>query len=252
LSTSSIPAKDFGQVIGLALLRSGFLPPAADEVRVVVFDSSHFAPFAAADGVLDDAEKHRASRFRFAQDRSAYILSHSVWRIVLADCLGTQPADVPLASAPSGQPQLPGTALSTSLSHSGNWVAMAICAGATVGVDIEQTPTRTRLSDMVDVICTPDESAKLKLLPAKARENALLVLWTRKEALLKAFGLGLAVEPSTLSAETGLFVTSSVERAGLPRCRVHALELPAALVGALAAPENVSVKSVHWLNKNRA
>lgn len=248
MSTSSIPTEDFGQVIGSALLRSGFLPPAADEVRVVAFDSSGFAPFEAAAGALDVVEKHRASRFRFDQDRTAYILSHVVWRMVLANCLGMQPADVPLARAPSGQPQLPGTALSTSLSHSGNWVAMAICAGATVGVDIEQSAPRTRLNDIADVICTPSEAAQLQLLRAKARERALLVLWTRKEALLKAFGLGLAVEPSKLSAETGLFVTPSVEHAGLPRCRVHSLQLPRALIGALAVPEKITVKGVHWLD----
>ena len=109
MSTSSIPTDDFGQVIGLALLRSGFLPPAADEVRVVVFDSSGFAPSATAAGALDVVEADRAARFRFDQDRTAYILAHSVWRMVLANCLGMQPADVPLARAPSGQPQLPGT-----------------------------------------------------------------------------------------------------------------------------------------------
>jgi 4'-phosphopantetheinyl transferase len=239
---------DFARRVRSAFARNGFAPPGVGEARVVVFDSSAWTKHAEpAEHVLDAGERRRAARFRFDQGRVRYILAHALWRTVLGACLGVDPAHVPLASTPSGQPRLPGTDLATSLSHSGSWVAVAVCAAATVGVDIECSPSRIILDDLISTICTPAEAADVRLLPVAQREHALLTLWTRKEALLKAFGVGLGEAPSSLSvAAMGLIEPPM--GSGLPPCRVADLSLPAELVGALAAPEAVKRCRLHMLN----
>jgi 4'-phosphopantetheinyl transferase len=239
----------FARSVRTALARSGFALPGADEARVVVFDGSAWAIHAdAVEHVLDATERRRAARFRFDQDRVRYILAHAVWRIALGACLGVDPADVPLASAPSGQPRLQGTDLATSLSHSGGWVAVAVCVAATVGVDIECSPSRIILDDLIATICTPAEAADMRLRAEPERERALLTLWTRKEALLKAFGVGLAEAPASLPAAASGLVAPPMGTSGLLPCRVDDLDLPAGLVGALAAPDAVKWRRLHMLN----
>jgi 4'-phosphopantetheinyl transferase len=240
---------DFARRVRSAFARNGFAPPDSDEARVVVFDSSAWAMHAdEVEPVLDAGERHRAARFRFEQDRVRYILAHAVWRLALGVCLGMDPALVPLASTPSGQPRLPGTDLATGLSHSGSWVAVAVCAAATVGVDIECSPSRIILDDLIATICTPAEAADVRRLPAPQRERTLLTLWTRKEALLKAFGVGLAEAPASLSALATGLVAPPMGVTGLPPCRVGDLDLSAGLVGALAAPDAVKQCRLHMLN----
>jgi 4'-phosphopantetheinyl transferase len=232
-----------------ALAQTGFEPPARGESHTIVFACGPFpaaaAPAAAA--LLDAGEAGRAARFRFERDRTRYILAHAVWRMALSACLEVAPAQVPLVITPAGQPTLPGTGLSTSLSHAGDWVAVAVTGGVLAGIDIEQLPSRVRLAEMVETICTPAEAAQVMALDAASREPALLGLWTRKEALLKAFGLGLGVDPAGFDAGTGEPVPPPPAAAGLPPCRVLALDLPPGLVGALALPAGVDAIGQHRL-----
>ncbi len=238
----------FAQMIDVALRQSGFMPPARGEVRALIFEASGLsAHVSSAETLLDAVEAERARRLRFDRDRDRYVIAHAVWRLVLAKCLDLELGNLPLVSAPSGQPRLPNTPLSTSLSHSGGWVAVAICGGESVGIDIEQTPPRIRMSDLVPSICTPAEARQLMTLGTASRESALLALWTRKEALLKAFGVGLAEALVTLSAQEGEWVAAPPLAAGLASCRASMLSLPPGLVGALAVPAGITLVGVHQL-----
>ncbi len=243
------PLPDFAKAGALALAHCGFVPPAAGETCVLLCDSAAWAPHAASvEALLDATERARAASFRFEHDRTAYVLAHALWRVTLGACLGLKPSRVTFANTAAGQPQLPGTGLATSLSHSGTWVAIAICAERTVGIDIERSP-HTGIDQLMSKICTPAEWVDLQPLPELARHTALLALWTRKEALLKAFGVGLAVEPASLSAMTsGPIEPPPLSSQDQAPCRVIDLDLPASLVGALAVPMSVSAIRLSWLN----
>lgn len=240
---------DFARTVGNAFARVDFTAPDAGEARVLVFESSAWAPHVdAAARVLDAGERRRAARFRFDPDRTTYVLAHALWRMALGVCLGVDAADVPLLSTPSGQPRLAGRRLATSLSHSGRWVAIAACAAVTVGIDIERSPSHVTLDELLAMICTPAEAVEMRKLSAREREPALLGLWTRKEALLKAFGVGLAEAPARLPATMPGLVPPPPEAAGLPACQVRDLDLPAGLVGALAAPAGIERYRLHLLD----
>ena len=232
-----------------ALAEAGFRSPAGDEGRTIVFACGHFPPAAvsAAAALLDAGEAGRAARFRFAHDRTRYILAHAVWRVALSACVEVAPVRVPLVATPSGQPTLPGTGFSTSLSHTGDWVAVAIGGGAIIGIDIEQQPSRVRLADMVDTVCTPAEAARVMALDVAARERSLLTLWTRKKALLKAFGVGLGVGLADFDAGMGELVPPPAAAAGSPPCRVLTLDPVTGLVGALAVPAGLERVDQHRL-----
>lgn len=242
-------ARPFLQQARLALARSGFAPPEAGEARVVLFDSAPWAALCAdAENLLDSREHERARRFRHARDRDTYVLAHACWRVALGLTLATDAANVPLVSSESGQPQLPDTGYATSLSHSDSHVAIAIAKANAVGVDIERSPPRNALHDLIDVLCAPVEAAALETLPIAARTPALLALWTRKEALLKAFGIGLRETPASIVADVERSIEPPASAPDAPACRVYQLDLPTPWVGALATSLAITRHSLHWLD----
>ena len=240
----------FLQALRHAFAGAGVAAPRDGAAGVLVFDSSLWlAHVAQAAGWLGAEERQRADRFRFERDYATYVLAHAVWRLALAGWLERTPAAVPLLRAPSGQPLLPGTGWATSLSHSASRVAIAAARAGMLGVDIERSPSPRRLDDLASTICTPMEAETVRQLPLAEREQALLVLWTRKEALLKATGTGLSVDPATFAVMPG-------SAAGLPQaahapCRLVDLALPEGLVGALALPWALDRYGVHLLDEAR-
>ncbi|WP_172461763.1 4'-phosphopantetheinyl transferase family protein [Dyella jiangningensis] len=234
----------------LRMLVDGDLPKPGDtEALVVLFDCRHCMAFRdEATNLLSPAERQRSLRFRQPQHRDEYVIAHALWRIVLAEMLDTSPTHVPLASTSHGQPCLPGTGYATSLSHSGGQVAIAVARTACIGVDIERSPPRAGMQDLLKVVCTPEESHALQCLPPSVRDDAMLALWTRKEAVLKAFGVGLLVAPSSIAADAGVSISPPPLAADAIACIVRELMLPTGWVGALAAPEVITGLRLHWLS----
>jgi len=240
------PFSRFTHRVAAALRACAFAPPARGQARVVVFDSTPWWPLHEdAATLLSPHETARAARFRHALDHDTYIIAHAFWRVVLGAALDVDPTQVNLARSPHGQPLLPGTGLVTSLSHSGTMVAVAVGHGAAIGVDIEGHPQRAPLHDIVSVLCTPAEAAAMFALEGEARTRALLELWTRKEALLKAFGVGLRVPPSTINADTERAIDPPADAAGAPPCRLWPLSMPVGWLGAMALSEDIEHHSLH-------
>jgi 4'-phosphopantetheinyl transferase len=156
---------------------------------------------AEAHGLLDPGERLRASRFVFARDRVRFERSHAAMRRILGGYLGVDGASLAFASEPNGKPRLAREAgLSFNLSHSGDAALLAVSRGARLGVDLEARGSRARVRDLARSVFTEAESGSLEGLDGAELEGAFLRGWTRKEACLKALGVGLAVEPASFHA----------------------------------------------------
>ncbi|ULU24013.1 4'-phosphopantetheinyl transferase superfamily protein [Dyella terrae] len=238
----------FTHRVAAALRACRFAPPAAGEARVIVFDSAPWWPLREdAASLLSTYEAGRAARFRHALDHDTYTIAHAFWRVALGAALNSDPAAVELVRSAHGQPLLPDSGLCTSLSHSGTMVAVAIARGAAIGVDIEGFPSRTPLHDLTGALCTPQEAAAMSELDGEARSRALLDLWTRKEALLKAFGVGLRVPPSTIEAHLDGLIDPPDEAKDAPSCRLFSLSMPVGWLGSLAITGDIEHYSLHHL-----
>ncbi|NII54945.1 4'-phosphopantetheinyl transferase superfamily protein [Luteibacter sp. SG786] len=243
-----LPRGDFACAMTGELHAAGFSIPRADQACVVVFDARAMATYAPlAMDVLDRRERARAARFRFRRDRDTYVLAHAAWRVALGICLGVDAREVPLACTGDGQPCLAGTTLSTSLSHSSEYVAFAVCPAATVGVDVEQWPARIDLEALMPMFCTREERAAMASLDEGERTRALLELWTRKEALLKAFGVGLLADPATVAAPAGHAQMPPAKALHYPPCHTRNLPADDGWIGALAAPPAIRDIRLHRL-----
>lgn len=158
---------------------------------------------AEAEGVLSGDERTRADAFRFAADRRRFMASHIALRHALAEHTGLRAATLHFDVAAHGKPSLaqrPHTQFS--LSHSQSLALIAVGERGPLGADVEQLRAVPDLMDLAARHFTRRENAALAALPARERERAFLVCWTRKEACLKALGFGLLLAPE--SFEVGI------------------------------------------------
>ena len=144
--------------------------------------------------VLDAAERNRAERFLHNQHRTAFIRAHAGMRAILGRLTGQPPASLCFAEGPHGKPALApaGVPPFFSLSHSGAFAALAVSAEHELGLDIE-IRRRVEVMPMAREFFSPEECRSLATLPRRHRLTGFFNAWTRKEAFLKAIGLGLTV-----------------------------------------------------------
>ncbi|MDN3294477.1 4'-phosphopantetheinyl transferase superfamily protein [Streptomyces ficellus] len=154
--------------------------------------------------LLDARERARHDAFVRDRDRALYLTAHALVRQLVAAQLGTGPREVVFTQVcrhcdrpePHGKPGLADSSLEFSLSHSGDRVAVALSLAGPVGVDIEET---ARQPDLPQTVLAAVERAELERLPAGRRALGFTRYWARKEAVLKATGDGLMVEPALLT-----------------------------------------------------
>ncbi|HET7595182.1 MAG TPA: 4'-phosphopantetheinyl transferase superfamily protein, partial [Stellaceae bacterium] len=158
--------------------------------------------------LLDAGERARWLRFRRDEDRARYLVAHALKRLVLAVHLGAAATELSFTAAcrhcggtDHGKPRLraAGGGIDFSLSHSGEYVVLAVTRDAAVGVDIERVNTRRDVAALIPAVLSVAEQTVVAALPATERALAVLRYWTRKEALLKATGDGLAVAPAAIT-----------------------------------------------------
>jgi 4'-phosphopantetheinyl transferase len=86
-----------------------------------------------------------------------------------------------------------GGGLQFSVSRSDDCCLIALTKIGPVGVDVERVVPRTRLDEIVANRFAPAEAAAILRLGGEQRLRAFYNCWTRKEAYLKARGVGLTI-----------------------------------------------------------
>ncbi|TDK28524.1 4'-phosphopantetheinyl transferase superfamily protein [Luteimonas aestuarii] len=142
--------------------------------------------------LLSDAERARAARMKHARDAEDRMLAYALHRLVLGRLLSMDPCDVPLTRDRHGCPCVEGQACQTSLSHARDAVAIAVSTAGPVGVDIEHASRAASMEAIADEVLHPSERIDPDH-PRAQRGQSLLETWVRKEAYLKASGVGLLV-----------------------------------------------------------
>lgn len=167
----------------------------ADRVYVALFDLGDWLPWLAeARALLDDSEVRRANSRRNAEERDRLVLAYALHRVLLGHWLGCNATEVPIRRDAQGCPRLLGDVFFTSLSHAKEGLALAVSAAGPVGVDIEPAARASAMPEIKERICHPQEAM------VETSDEALLALWVRKEAFLKAAGVGLQYEMTTFAA----------------------------------------------------
>lgn len=169
-------------------------------------------------GGLSDEEKARANRFRHRLDRQRFLACRGILREMLGRYLSREPGELVFHYGANGKPELAGLpqeqALQFNVSHSGELALYGFSTDAEIGVDIERVRTMGDMEEMACMIFSHAEWRFWMTLPVSERPAAFFDCWTKKEAILKANGTGLACGMKSLTVLTGAdngIDTSSVD-----------------------------------------
>ena len=212
------------------------LPPQAwpqgRDVHVWSIDLS--APAAAPAECLDEREVDRARRFVHSDDARRYVRAHVALRSILGAYLGCEPARTAFAEEAQGKPRLVGPrgGLHFNLSHSKELALLALGSADELGVDVEAVRPDLPGADLAAAVLDARELEQLALVPDEAQAEPFVTCWTRKEACLKAVGLGLNLEPRSLYA--GLQAQPMRVRIGPRELELMSLEVRPGYRAALA------------------
>ncbi len=146
--------------------------------------------------MLSDDEWAHARRFAFERDRRRFLAAHAALRQLLAQHTDLPGASLRFVQGPFGKPELAGDAAGFhfNLSHSGPLALVAFHPATNIGVDVESIRHMPDAALLAEAHFTEDECEALALLHGQERDRAFLHCWTRKEACLKAVGLGLGLD----------------------------------------------------------
>jgi len=155
---------------------------------------------------LDADECRRASAFRRPLDRDRFVARRGLMRAELARELGVAPQMVRIAADEHGKPFLRDDSdLAFNLSHSKGLALLATMRGGAIGCDIEWRNPELACSHVARRLFAPQEYETLTALPAEQWIAGFYNCWTRKEAYVKALGLGLShpLDAFTVSVAPG-------------------------------------------------
>src|SRR5262249_12645966 len=142
-------------------------------------------------------EEQRMRRFRFDEDRRRYLLGRGLLRLLLGHYLELTPDLLRFDYTPFGRPHLAaGLApqlLEFNVSHSGELILIAVAAGRSLGIDVEQIRADVEVKAIAARFFSPSEQEALGRLAEGQQVEAFFDCWTRKEAYIKAKGDGLSL-----------------------------------------------------------
>jgi 4'-phosphopantetheinyl transferase len=171
--------------------------------------------------------------FRFQWDRGRFVAARGWLRWVLGRYLDRAPQDLRFRSDSGGKPALAGPGdgfLRFNVSHSGGLALVAVTAGREIGVDVERISGGFPGLEVAERFFARAEVDRLGSLPEELQTQAFFACWTRKEAYVKARGVGQALpldqfEVSLAPDEPPTLRSTGVDESELRRWSLHVVDV---------------------------
>ncbi len=147
------------------------------------------------EAMLSADERARAQAFRTEELRRRFSAAHGSMRAILSKYIKESPDRITFALEHRGKPRLGDsyatTSLKFNLTHSADLALLAIVKDCEVGVDIERVREVKELEQLARRYFHPAEAEDV-MSRTEDLCTAFFKCWTAKEAVLKAFGSGIA------------------------------------------------------------
>ncbi|MXZ46107.1 MAG: 4'-phosphopantetheinyl transferase superfamily protein [Chloroflexi bacterium] len=162
----------------------------------------------AALALLDETEHRRRRGFAFAGPRRQFTLCRAALRTLLTSHLGCCNDQLSFGTTTHGKPfarvEDEPAPVSFNVSHGGRHGLIALAARGRVGVDVEERTEHRSFDLLVDATFGAEERAELAAREGSQQLHLFFRLWTMKEALLKAHGAGLILDPTAFEIPPAL------------------------------------------------
>ena len=166
---------------------------------VIVYGTNSLAENTELYKILTPKELIYADHLKGSGQKSTWLSCRSALRLILGSYLNMPPIEIEFRKGKFGKLNIAGTDLCFNVSHTNRSFLLAFNSSGRIGVDIEmltgkedlQMLIRHAFSDAETDYCNKDNLAE-----------RFTEIWTRKEALLKAAGIGL-VDQLTAITVTG-------------------------------------------------
>ncbi len=217
----------------LQLLQSG-------HVHLWLLDVRQFNNVLAEQTLLLMSSDERERAQKFIRGKEEYIASRWLLRKVLGQYLQQAPASLVFSRGEKGKPYIANNSIRFNLSHSDHWAVLALAQDMELGVDIEQIRNSRDLLGIAENYYHPDEFAQLRQRQGDEELRFFYQLWTLKEALLKAMGVGISagLENLNFNLQDGISVSLSPglrAQSTTDEWQFHQWQLPDTSYCALAA-----------------
>jgi 4'-phosphopantetheinyl transferase len=195
--------------------------------------------------VLSTDELARSRRFLRRDHQSRFVVARGVLRSILSCYLDCPAEALQIRYGETGKPALDSKYRSDihfNLSHSHGLGVVAVTERRPIGIDIEYIDRNVDWATIANRFFSQDERLQLWRLEPRYQRFAFYRIWTRKEAYLKATGIGLAAAlPSFQSVPSALILTDPVlvaTETSLHRWTIEQLALPPQYTGSLATTDS--------------
>ncbi len=147
--------------------------------------------------ILSGNERERAARFHFSRDREHFTATRALLRMILAGYIDSDPIELMFCYSQKGKPSLTpsstGSQVEFNVSHSGTMALLVFARARALGVDVEQLRDNFDHDAIARRFFSEEEQRQLGALPPSERYDGFFRCWTRKEAYIKAQGIGLSL-----------------------------------------------------------
>jgi 4'-phosphopantetheinyl transferase len=152
---------------------------------------------------LAEDEQARADRFHFDRDRNHFIACRGILRELIGSYLSCSPPALRFSYGAFGKPALlledSSPPLRFNVAHSNGLALLAFARSREIGIDLESIRTDFAGDEIAQRYFSKQELAELRVLPETMRTGGFFECWTRKEAYIKARGLGLQIRLQSFS-----------------------------------------------------
>jgi 4'-phosphopantetheinyl transferase len=132
------------------------------------------------------------------KDRLRSTVGQLLCRQILCLKTGQRPSDIKIANEANGKPFLVGSSsIHFSISHSGDFAVCSVSSLPT-GVDIEQI-TPLKIADLIPLVFSKTEADFFTTLAPAQQLQFFYKIWTFKESLVKAKGVGISSDLNTIN-----------------------------------------------------
>lgn len=144
--------------------------------------------------ILSADERERAARFLDDPIRRRYVAGRALLRRILSRYAVRPPQSLAFLYGDHGKPSLPGDLawLAFNMTDSHGMLLYAVARGRRLGVDVERFRPSVQSERLARRYFAPSEAQALADTPPERRHETFFIVWTRKEAYVKAIGTGLS------------------------------------------------------------